>query len=201
MQANETEQSAPPATIPAHQAPEMITQGRDRFGNPIRIPAKDTGEFSTGVAKGVGELAHTVGAAAGHLMPDSWRDKLGLPSSFTEPDYLKSTNGQETAGKVAESIAEFAMGDEALKGLQISEKLGIASKLASMAKSSPYIARMLELGMNATRQGVVTTAQQTAHGVAPTEAVKSGAVAGANGQPRTPVTSQVVETVDFQPTP
>jgi hypothetical protein len=137
--------------------------------------------LTAGVAKGTMETLHTLGAAAGHLMPTSWRDKLGLPSSFTEPDYLQSSNGAETAGKVAENIAEFAMGDEALKGLQISARLGIASKLATMAKSSPYVARMLELGMNAVRGGFVTVPQQMAHGATPAQALKTGAEATALG--------------------
>ena len=130
-----------------------------------------------GEGKGVAEAAHTVGAAVGHLMPKGMRDRLALPTSFTEPGYLKSENGAETAGKVGESIAEFALGDEALKGLQMSEKLGIAQKLASMAKGSPYIARMLELGMNALRGGVTTVPQQMLHGASPADALTTGAVA------------------------
>ena len=130
-----------------------------------------------GLEKGLGETVHTLGAAAGKLLPDTLRDKLHLPSSFTEPDYLRSENAAETAGKVGESIAEFALGDAALKGLTVSEKLGLASKLASMAKSSPYIARMLELGMNAIRGGVVTVPQQVLHGAPLNEALKTGAVA------------------------
>jgi hypothetical protein len=131
----------------------------------------------TGVNKGIGETAHTLGAAAGYLMPKGMRDRLALPTSFTQPGYLQSENGAETAGKVGESIAEFALGDEALKGLQMSEKLGIAQKLASMAKGSPYIARMLELGMNALRGGIATVPQQMVHGATPAEALKTGAAA------------------------
>jgi hypothetical protein len=138
-------------------------------------------DINSGMLKGVGETAHTIGAAAGYLMPKGLRDRLALPTSFTEPGYLKSENGAETAGKVGESIAEFALGDEALKGLQMSEKLGIAQKLASMAKGSPYIARMLELGMNALRGGVTTVPQQMLHGATPTDALKTGAVATAVG--------------------
>jgi len=130
-----------------------------------------------GFEKGVAETAHTLGAAAGHLMPNSWRDALGLPSSFKEPDYLQSTNGVETAGKVAENVAEFVMGDEALNGLQITERLGLAQKMASMAKSSPYIAKILEHGLTAIRGGAVTVPQQMLHGATPTEALKAGAEA------------------------
>jgi hypothetical protein len=151
--------------------------------NPLNTGPTNTAvsQVMSGAIKGAGEAVHTVGAAAGHLMPKGLRDRLALPTSFTEPGYLKSENGAETAGKVGESIAEFALGDEALKGLQMSEKLGIAQKLASMAKGSPYIARMLELGMNALRGGVTTVPQQMLHGATPTDALKTGAVATAVG--------------------
>jgi hypothetical protein len=145
------------------------------------ISSASGGPVQAGIVKGLGETAHTLGAAAGHLMPKGLRDRLALPTSFTEPGYLKSENGAETAGKVGESIAEFALGDEALKGLQMSEKLGIAQKLASMAKGSPYIARMLELGMNALRGGVTTVPQQMLHGVTPADALTAGAVATGAG--------------------
>ena len=154
-------------------------QGSDAAASALGAGGVPVNPLTVGVAKGTLETAHTLGAAAGHLMPDSWRDKLGLPSSFTEPNYLKSTNGAETAGKVAENLAEFVLGDGALKGLAISEKLGIAQKLTSMAKSSPYIARILEFGMNAGRVGTVGTAQPLAHGATGTEALESGAVAAA----------------------
>jgi hypothetical protein len=130
--------------------------------------------LKTGYTKAAGETLHTLGAAAGKVLPNSWRDAIGLPSSFKEPDYLQSTNGAETAGKVAENIAEFVMGDEALKGLQITERIGLAQKMASMAKANPYVAKIFEHGLTAIRGGAVTTPQQMAHGATPTEALKTG---------------------------
>jgi hypothetical protein len=73
------------------------------------------------------------------------------------------------------------MGDEALKGLQITERLGLARKMAQMAKSSPYIAKILEHGLTAIRGGAVTVPQQMLHGATPTEALKTGAEATALG--------------------
>jgi hypothetical protein len=137
--------------------------------------------LKAGFEKGLAEAGHTVGALAGKVMPNSWRDALGLPSSFTQPDYLRSTSGAETAGKVGEGIAEFVMGDEALKGLQITERLGLAQKMSQMAKSSPYIAKILEHGLTAIRGGAVTVPQQMLHGATPTEALKTGAEATALG--------------------
>ena len=173
------------STTAQTQGPQMIkgSDGQMYAYTPTWADTVADSEQSilVGEGKGVAEAAHTVGAAVGHLMPKGLRDRLALPTSFTEPGYLKSENGAETAGKVGESIAEFALGDEALKGLQMSEKLGIAQKLASMAKGSPYIARMLELGMNALRGGVTTVPQQMLHGATPTDALKTGAVATAVG--------------------
>ena len=137
--------------------------------------------LKAGFEKDLAEAGHTVGALAGKVMPNSWRDALGLPSSFTQPDYLRSTSGAETAGKVGEGIAEFVMGDEALKGLQITERLGLAQKMSQMAKSSPYIAKILEHGLTAIRGGAVTVPQQMLHGATPTEALKTGAEATALG--------------------
>ena len=141
----------------------------------------ETNPLKAGFDKGIAETGHTVGALAGKVMPNSWRDALGLPSSFNEPDYLQSSNGAETAGKVGESIAEFALGDEALKVLPLAKRLGIASKLESMASSSPYIAKILEHGVTAIRAGAVTVPQQMLHGATPTEALKTGAEAAALG--------------------
>ena len=67
-----------------------------------------------------------------------------------------------TAGKVGagvEGIAEFVLGDAALKGLGVAQKLGIAGKLAELAEKSPTIAKALDIGLNAVRTGAVGTGQ------------------------------------------
>ena len=171
----------PPASTPNTNSPNMVL-GSDGKMHEYTPNLGDTvadaaSHILVGEGKGVAETAHTVGALAGKVMPNSWRDALGLPSSFKEPDYLQSTSGAETAGKVGENIAEFVMGDEALKGLQITERLGLAQKMAQMAKSSPYIAKILEHGLTAIRGGAVTVPQRMLHGATPTEALKTGAEA------------------------
>ena len=131
--------SAPVSTSPQAASTPMVQSQADpfaEFGGSVTPPTTGTGlspaemgtlaaniaasatpaganPLTAGVAKGTMETVHTLGAAAGKVIPNSWRDALGLPSSFKQPDYLTSTNGAETAGKVAENIAEFAMGDEA----------------------------------------------------------------------------------------
>lgn len=165
----------------ATSAPAKTATPEATFISPDNAVDANESNVLTGVSKGAAEAAHTVGAVMGKVMPNSWRDALGLPSSFKQPDYLQSTSGAETAGKVGEGIAEFVMGDEALKGLQITERLGLAQKMAQMAKSSPYIAKILEHGLTAIRGGAVTVPQQMLHSATPTEALKTGGEAALLG--------------------
>ena len=137
--------------------------------------------LTAGVAKGAMEGMHTLGAVAGKVLPDSLRDKLGLPASFQQPGYLESSNVGETAGKVGEGVAEFVMGDEALKGLSIAQKLGIAQKVAKLAEDYPTIAKVLHIGMNATRSAAASGAQSGLHDPS-ASSVETGAAFGAGGQ-------------------
>jgi hypothetical protein len=137
--------------------------------------------LTTGMAKGTAETAHTLGAVAGKVLPNSVRDSLGLPASFQQPGYLESSNAGESAGKVGEGIAEFVMGDEALKGLSIAEKLGIAQKVAKLAEDYPTIAKALHIGMNATRSATASGVQSGLHDPS-ADSVATGAAFGAGGQ-------------------
>jgi hypothetical protein len=171
---------------PGVQRPDVGMQQVDITGKPVNTQAALAGvpggspnvqpatgpaaDIAMGMGKGAGETLHTAGAVAGKVLPQTWGDQLGLPTSFKEPDYLKSENGYETAGKVGENIAEFVLGDEALKGLALTERIGLAQKLAGLAKNSPYLAKILELGVNASRTGTVGGVLALAHGATPAEA-------------------------------
>lgn len=115
-------------------------------------------------------------------------DVLGLPKlpANTNPydtvQHSTATNAavanQTVGGKVgtgAENIAEFFMGDEALKGLSLAEKAGILAKVAKVAESHPIVAKIISHGLTAVRGGAVTTGQQLAHGATPTQALEAGA--------------------------
>lgn len=96
-------------------------------------------------------------------------DKLGVqhdkPWSVPfENQNLESQNAGQTIGKFGEGFAEFVLGDEALKGLSYAEKLGIANKLEDLAKTSPKIAKALNIGLNSVRTGIVGGTQSAAKG-------------------------------------
>jgi len=123
---------------------EMLSTGAG-----IGIPGVvQGGAHLAGAVKGVGETAHTIGRVLNKLTGDniSW-----LPTSLQQPKALESSNEGETAGKIGEGIAEFALGDEALKGLSIMEKLGVAQKISKLAEESPTLAKIVNAGLTALR--------------------------------------------------
>jgi hypothetical protein len=144
--------------------------------NPQPIP-QPVASVSVGAAKGVGETGHTVG----RIINAATGDNIGqLPTSFQQPDYLRSDNGYETAGKVGEGVLEFVMGDAVLKGLTLSSKISIASKLAKVVSDEPYVAKIIEAGINASRMGLVSGVQSGLHEATP-GSVETGALTGLAG--------------------
>jgi hypothetical protein len=145
-----------------------------------------------GFVKGLGESINTLSGLVSRVSP-----------SLVRPQDVNAVRAATTAtpgtlqpvGKVGESIAEFFLGDEALKGLSIAERLGLASKVAKLAESNPIIARIVGHGLTAVRGGTVTTAQQLEHGTTPGEALTTGAEATALGAGAGAVTEAVTPAV------
>lgn len=133
--------------------------------------------LTVGVAKAAGETAHTIGRAINAVTGDSIK---WLPTSLEQPKELGSSDTAEMLGKMGESIAEFALGDEALKGVSIAEKLGIAHKITEFAQKSPTLAKLLNLGLNATRGAVAGGVTGGLHDGA--QGAEAGAAAGAGGE-------------------
>jgi hypothetical protein len=71
--------------------------------------------------------------------------------------------GQE-AGGMFEGVLEFIGGDEALKTLSVAEKFGLGVKIAKLAEEHPAVAKLIHMGLNATRTGAVSGAQEAVHG-------------------------------------
>ncbi len=66
----------------------------------------------------------------------------------------------EDIGGGLENIAEFALGDEALKGLSLAERLKQVSQVTKLLEDSPRLARLLRWGMSsAMRMGLVSAVQ------------------------------------------
>ena len=125
-----------------------------------------------GAAKGIGDTLHTVGRGINAMTGDHIP---GLPTSLDSPDYLKAQGVGEYGGKAAEGLLEVVVGDEALKSLSLAKRLGIAQKIASLAEEHPVIAKILNLGIQASRQGVATGASTLGKTGDPAAAAVGGA--------------------------
>lgn len=90
------------------------------------------------------------------------------------PKALESdgSEGQELGG-MFENVLEFLAGDAALKALTMSQKLSLGLRIAKVAESSPAAARLLRLGLNASRTGVVSGTQEAVHGGSTSEVLTS----------------------------
>jgi hypothetical protein len=121
--------------------------------------AEDVG---AGFVKGAGQTANTVSSVL---------NKIPVVGKYLAPteginaatEMETPTNTAQKVGVGAEGIAEFFLGDEALKGLSIAERLGMASKVAKLAESNPVIARIISGGLNAARTGTTSAAQSALH--------------------------------------
>jgi len=183
LQPGETETPImPPDVVARHQRGE----------NPnavIAEPTNDSGpagvadqisrggiRLGTGAVKGMADTIHTAGAFL--------HDKLGIPmpDEVMNPELAGGTdakNSGEAAGKFGEAVGEFFLGDEAVKGLSISERLGMAQKVMKISAEHPFIAKALAVGMKALRQGSVGAGAALVKGATPGQALETGAaVAG-----------------------
>lgn len=79
-------------------------------------------------------------------------------------------------GEVGGNVAQFILGDEALKGLSLADRLGVASKIAKAVEGSPKAAKALDIGMTALRQGAVSGGLALAQGKSASEAGENAAV-------------------------
>ena len=132
--------------------------------------AEDVG---AGILKGAGQTVNTVSGLVSKVAPG-----LVCPSDVAGLATMETpTNTAQKVGVGAEGIAEFFLGDEALKGLSIAERLGMASKVAKLAETNPVIAKIITGGLNAVRTGTTSAAQSALH--APEGERGSAALTGA----------------------
>jgi hypothetical protein len=134
--------------------------------------------IGTGVAKGAAETVHTVGSFLHNHLGIPMPDEILNPQLAGGTD---SKNNAELAGKIGEGVGEFFIGDEAVKGLGLAERLGMTQKVAKISAEHPLIAKAIAIGMNAMRTGTVTGSETLAKGGTPTEALEAGAAGAAGG--------------------
>lgn len=144
--------------VPAERTPQGVSDriARDEANNGV-------GEnLAVGFAKGAGDtLENTVGK--------------GLPGKGPQKSDLEAHGIAQSAGKIGENIMEFVAGDEALKGLGLADKLGVAQKIAKFAESHPVAAKLIEAGMNSLRGGTLSAGQQAVKGGSTAQVAGAGA--------------------------
>ena len=138
-------------------------------------------DIGTGFVKGAGQTAATLGKTLQYGVP-------GVVSGIGPNETVhkleqasQPTNTAQVVGASLEGIAEFMLGDEALKGLSLADRLGLVKKVAELADESPLLKKIIGHGFQAVRQGAAAAAQQTLHGATPEEAATTGGAAAGIG--------------------
>lgn len=186
-----TASAAQPAAPAAYTAPEEKPPVQ-----PTSVDEQDEANLQ-GLenAGGIGNAGHIVGAAKSFLQPAVTIAKLlhrggeaiheGLGNAVIPEEgihrfeHMTETKGSdETTGQVIENIAEFMLGDEALKSLSLADKLRKIAPALKVFEKSPRAAAAFS---TAIRQGAVSTGQGLAHGETPGTALEQGAITGGTG--------------------
>jgi tetratricopeptide (TPR) repeat protein len=169
----------PTSQPPAIDFTKYVTQSSQEQP-PTQRPEDPRAGFGIGALKGLGQTVGTVSKLLNKIpvVGETLAPKAGV-QALEQATETKTPAQHLGAG--AEGILEFLAGDEALKGLALADKLGLAQKVVKLAASHPSMAKLIEAGLNAVRTGTVGTAQGLAHGESTGEALTSGAVAGGTG--------------------
>ena len=173
--AYDTVGQAPP---PEAKAPNTLLDAIINPGvnNPV-YKYDPLGQMETGATKGVLDAFHTIGHYGSKALQFAGFGNSEIP--IQSPEYLQAHGFGENVGKVGEGVAEFFLGDEALKGLSISEKLAEAANVSKTLEKYPRLAAAMQVGIGAMRAGAAQAGQALLHGATPTEAAKSGLMTGA----------------------
>src|SRR5437588_2871533 len=146
-------------------APELATQFKKDVEASEGPENKLTG---AGVIVGGAKSAMEVPQTIGHFV---------APNPFSaHPEALETKGTAETAGKIGENILEFMAGDAALKNLNLGARFAKLGKIATLLDEHPVLAKAVEIGGNALRQGTVGAGQTLAHGGTAGDALTSGAI-------------------------
>ena len=179
--------SAPPAAPttdndfvdnPSYKASAANTQDNDFVDNPNYKPAKPseltvqpgdsaltkTGKVVGGLFSGIGEGIFSTAAGAADIAhaPQKARELLHTLAGDNE-----QKSNSETIGYGGETLAEFLLGDEALKALPMAKRLEVAAKTMKTVESSPRLVNALKVGtkilklsaLHGTEAGITQAAQ------------------------------------------
>ena len=134
----------------------------------------------TGAAQAVGDTVNTVSKLINKI--PGIGETLAPSAGIKAADTMETpTTTPEKIGYGLENIGEFMLGDEALKGLSLGDKLLESGKIAKAIENFPKLKKAIEIGMTAMRGGTVAGTQTLAHGGTPSEALTQGATAAGAG--------------------
>jgi hypothetical protein len=163
------------AYAPADKSPAPGTTG-------VLGALNKAGEFGAGIlpgaVEGMGESIQSIPWIGKKIISP---EAMAAERAYFAPGSPAEKVGQATGGG-AETVLEFVLGDEALKGLALADKIGLASKITKITQDSPYIGALLRHGVHAARIGTVGTAEALAKGATVPDALKTGAATGAGGE-------------------
>lgn len=116
--------------------------------------AKGFGKGVISTTTGIGHIIHNVGEYVHPGLGETLVPQSGLNA---EESYTHPHGVAQDLGYGGESLTEFMLGDEALKGLSQADKLGSVAKWMKIAEGNPRLIRALQAGADITKlQGELT---------------------------------------------
>lgn len=139
------------------------------------------GHAATGFVKGAEQTL-----APGPRTAAAIKAATGIDVPSTQSPSLQPNGTAENIGYGAEGIAEFVLGDEALKSMQLGDKLLKVQKVADAYENgSPFVKQAMNAAMkivgSSARAATVAGAQSELHGQDVATGAETGAVGGAIG--------------------
>lgn len=139
-------------------------------------------DMGTGALKAAGQTVNTISKGlnaipgVGETLAPS--QGVAAASSMETPE-----GGHQQIGAGLEAAAEFMLGDEALKGLSLADKIPLIGKAMKSLEEAPSLLKNVLAHMTKTgvRTGTVGGVQALAHGATPGEALEAAATTGAIG--------------------
>ena len=157
------------------------------FGDALTDLGKGMAKGVLSTTSGLGDIIHNVGEVIHPGLGEAVIPSSGLQAEtgYSHPSYTA-----QKVGYGGETLMEFLLGDEAIKGLSFADKLSTAAGVAKTLQNSPRIMRALQIGADALRTGTVVGTQSAVRsggdmGQAATDAAlaagTAGVVSGATG--------------------
>jgi hypothetical protein len=156
--------TATSVTVPSNstQPQTPAPQSHELKINPGDNLLTKTGKVVGGTFEGIGEGVFGTVAGASDLLDKATGMTPGAANSYLHVlagDNETSHGAAQSIGRGAEDIGEFLLGDEALKGLSLSDRLLKTAKVAKVIEESPVLNRIVQAGVRALRGGTVAGAQ------------------------------------------